>query len=138
MAIQQRELAPGHILTSGTRNMGKEWIVVAGTTIAPYDIVCVNGVQDAHAQVTLADQGAAATRGSPLFIAMHGADAGDQLRVAEMVIESGVNVGAAAVNDPVYLGTAGAWQVTAPANIVILGRVVVAGASGAVLLFGKR
>lgn len=138
MSIQQRELAPGHILTSGTRNTGKEWIGVAGGTITAFDLVCVNGTQDAHIQVIRADQGAAGTRGSPLFIAMHGAANGDQVRLAEMVVESPANVGAAAVNDPIYLGTAGAWQVAAPANVVIVGRVVTAGATGAVLLYGKR
>lgn len=138
MSIQQRELAPGHILTSGTRNTGKEWIGVAGGTITAFDLVCVNGTQDAHIQVIRADQGALGTRTSPLFIAMHGANNGDQVRLAEMVVESPANVGAAAVNDPVYLGTAGAWTVTAPANVVIVGRVVTAGATGAVLLYGKR
>lgn len=138
MSIQQREVAPGHILTSGTRNTGKEWIGVAGGTITAFDLVCVNGVQDAHIQVVRADQGALATRGSPIFIAMHGAANGDQVRLGEFVVEASVNVGAAAVNDPVYLGTAGAWQVTAPANVLIVGRVVQAGATGAVLLYGKR
>lgn len=138
MSIQQRELAPGHILTAGTRNTGKEWVGVAGGTITAFDIVCVNGTQAAHIQVIRGDQGAAATRSSPLFVAMHGANDGDQVRLAEMVVESPANVGAAAVNDPVYLGTAGAWQVTAPTNAVIVGRVVTAGATGAVLLYGKR
>jgi hypothetical protein len=138
MSIQQRELAPGHILTSGTRNTGKEWIGVAGATITAFDIVCVNGTQDAHIQVVRGDQAAAATRSSPLFIAMHGANNGDQVRLTEMVVESPANVGAAAVNDPVYLGATGSWTVTAPTNTVIVGRVITAGATGAVLLFGKR
>ena len=138
MSIQQRELAPGHVLTSGARNTGKEWIGVAGGAITAFDVVCVNGTRDAHIQVIRGDQAAPGTRSSPLFVAVHGASLGDQVRLSEMIVESPVNVGAAAVNDPVYLGTAGAWQVAAPANPVIIGRVITAGATGAVLLYGKR
>jgi hypothetical protein len=135
MSIQQRELGAGHLLTSGTRNTGKEWIVVAGETITANQIVCCKGVDDAHVQVFKADQGAATTRSSPLFLAMHGANAGDQLRVSEMNVISSVNTAAGTAGNPIYLGTAGAWQLAAPANPVKVGVVLTVNATTGAVLF---
>lgn len=135
MSIQQRELGAGHLLISGTRNNGKEWIVVAGETITANQIVCCKGVQDAHVEVFKADQGASTTRSSPLFVAMHGASNGDQLRVSELNVITNVNTAAGTAGDPIYLGTAGAWQLAAPANPVKVGVVLTVNASTGSVLF---
>lgn len=137
MAIQQRELGAGHLITVQSRNNGKEWIGVAGEAITEGQIVCCKGVSAAHVQVFKADQGTATSRQAPLFVAMHDASTGDQLRLSEMVVVSG-NTAAGSAGAPVYLGTAGAWQLTAPANTVLVGVVLTVAADGYVLLKGTR
>lgn len=137
MSIQQRELGAGHLITVQSRNNGKEWIGVAGEALTEGQIVCCKGVSAAHVQVFKADQGTATSRQPPLFITMHDASTGDQLRLSEMVVVSG-NTSTSSAGAPVYLGTAGAWQLTAPANVVPMGVVLTVGTDGYVLLKGTR
>lgn len=137
MAIQQRELGAGHLVVLDSRNNGKEWIGVAGEAISKYQIVCCKGVAASHVEVFKADQASAATRQAPLFVAMHAAELGDQLRLSEMTVVTG-NTAAGSAGAPVFLGTAGAWQLAAPANPIPIGVVLTVGADGYVLLKGTR
>jgi hypothetical protein len=139
MSIQQRELAPGHLLAGQARNTGKEWIVTAGETIVAYDILCANGVSEAHVLVMKASANVATKRNGPIFIAMHGASTGDQLRVAEYVVEMNVNTAAAAVGAPVFLSnTAGDWGLSAGAVSRHVGVVLVSDATAGVVLLSAN
>lgn len=137
MSIQQRELGAGRLVVLEPRNNGKEWIGVAGEAISKDQIVCCKGVASSHVQVFKADQGAATTRQAPLFVAMHAAATGEQLRLSEMTVVTG-NTAAGSAGAPVFLGTAGAWQVASPANPIAIGVILTVGASGYVLLKGTR
>jgi hypothetical protein len=140
MSIQQRELAPGHLLAGAARNTGKEWIVVAGETITAGQLVCANGVSEAHVMVMLAAANSSTKRHGPIFVAMHGASAGDQLRVGEYVVQTNVNTGGSAAGAPIFLSnTAGAWGLSAGAVSLHVGVVLVVDATaGAVLVTTPR
>lgn len=142
MSIQQRELAPGHLLVGQSRNTGKEWIAVAGETLIAGQIVCCSGVNEAHVQVLKAASDVATKRQPPLFMAMHGASAGDQVRVTEFNVLTNVNTSGGGVGAPIFLteaALAGGWTRTAPATAVQVGVILVVDASaGSVLFSGTR
>jgi hypothetical protein len=54
-----------------------------------------------------------------------------------MVVVSG-NTSTGSAGAPVHLGSAGAWQVTAPGNVVHVGVILTVGTDGYVLLKGTR
>lgn len=126
MTIQQRELAPAHLLSDAAeKNSGREWIAVAGGTIVAGNIVCVTGNSAAHLKVERADADTGALARNLLFVAMHGAATGQQVRLSEITCLRNVNTNGATIGDPVFLsGTAGGWSLTAGAIPVAVGIVV--------------
>lgn len=113
--MQQSSISPGRLNTAGIeRNQGKHWLMYAGATITAGQLVYPTGSVSNSLQVGLADADVAATSRAPIYVAVHGASSGQQLRVAEKFMLNNVDTSSAvAVGVAVYLSdTAGGWSLT--------------------------
>ena len=104
-------------------------------------LVVVNGRQGVLAQVTNADaNGAAALRDGKILVAKHAIPANREGVCLPWRVVRGVNTGAGAADDPVFLSeTAGGWTLPAPAsNVIQVGQVLFAHATAGVILLAPE
>ena len=113
MGIPQHSLNPGRAVPNA-RDHGQEMLFEAAGTITADALVYSSADSSGRAVVSVADDDSsrAAAEGS-LWVALHAAAAGQQVRCAKYRILSNVNASSGAVGGAVYLSDDGGWSHTA-------------------------
>ena len=109
MGIPQHSLNPGRAVPNA-RDHGQEMLFEAAGTITADALVYSSADSSGRAVVSVADDDSsrAAAEGS-LWVALHAAVAGQQVRCASYRILSNVNASSGAVGGAVYLSDDGGW-----------------------------
>lgn len=110
MGIPQHSLNPGRAVPSA-RDHGQEVLFEAGGTITADALVYSSAASSGRATVVVADDDSsrAASEGS-LWVAIHAAASGQQVRCAKYRILNNVNTSSGAVGGSVYLSDDGGWS----------------------------
>lgn len=112
MGIPQHSLNPGRAVPNA-RDHGQEMLFEAGGAITADAIVYSSAASSGRATVVVADDDSsrAASEGS-LWVAIHAAASGQQVRCSKYRILNNVNTSAGAVGGSVYLSDDGGWSHT--------------------------
>jgi len=120
MGINQKSLSPARAVGEDTtEDLGQQKVFEAGGTITANDIIVVNGksTTSGFATVVAADADSALLAVGDLWIARHGAVAGQTIRCSRQAIIGAIDTSALAQGDALYLSsTPGAYSGTAPTN----------------------
>lgn len=110
MGIPQHSLNPGRAVPSA-RDHGQEVLFEAGGAITADAIVYSSAASSGRATVVVADDDSsrAASEGS-LWVAIHAAASGQQVRCAKYRILNNVDTSSGAVGGSVYLSDDGGWS----------------------------
>ena len=110
MGIPQHSINPGRAVPNA-RDHGQEMLFEAAGTITADALVYSSADSSGRAVVSVADDDSsrAAAEGS-LWVALHAAAAGQQVRCASYRILSNVNASSGAVGGSVYLSDDGGWS----------------------------
>jgi hypothetical protein len=110
MGIPQHSLNPGRAVPN-SRDHGQEVLFEAGGTIAANDLVYSSASSAGRPTVQRADDDAfrASSDGS-LWVALHAASSGQQVRCTKYRVLYNVDTSAGAVGGAVYLSDLGAWS----------------------------
>ena len=109
MGIPQHSLNPGRAVP-GARDHGQEVLFEAAGTITADALVYSSADSSGRAVVTVADDDVRSTAEGSLWVAIHAAAAGQQVRCASYRILSKVNASSGAVGGAVYLSDDGGWS----------------------------
>ena len=109
MGIPQHSLNPGRAVPNA-RDHGQEMLFEAAGTITADALVYSSADSSGRAVVSVADDDARSTADGALWIALHAAAAGQQVRCAKYRILSNVNASSGAVGGAVYLSDDGGWS----------------------------
>ena len=113
MGIPQHSLNPGRAVPN-SRDHGQEMLFEAAGTITADALVFSSADSSGRAVVTMADDDASrASADGALWVAIHAAAAGQQVRCASYRILSNVDASSGAVGGAVYLSDLGGWSHTA-------------------------
>jgi len=112
MGIPQHSLNPGRAVPNA-RDHGQEMLFEAAGTITADALVYSSADSSGRAVVTVADDDARSTAEGSLWVALHAAAAGQQVRCASYRILSNVDASSGAVGGAVYLSDDGGWSHTA-------------------------
>ena len=113
MGIPQHSINPGRAVPN-SRDHGQEMLFEAAGTITADALVYSSADSSGRAVVSVADDDSsrAAAEGS-LWVALHAAAAGQQVRCASYRILSNVNASAGSVGGAAYLSDDGGWSASA-------------------------
>ena len=113
MGIPQHSINPGRAVPNA-RDHGQEMLFEAAGTITADALVYSSADSSGRAVVSVADDDSsrAAAEGS-LWVALHAAAAGQQVRCASYRILSNVNASAGSVGGAAYLSDDGGWSASA-------------------------
>ena len=113
MGIPQHSLNPGRAVPN-SRDHGQEMLFEAAGTITADALVYSSADSSGRAVVCVADDDSSrASADGALWVALHAAAAGQQVRCSKYRILSNVNASSGAVGGAVYLSDDGGWSATA-------------------------